>query len=133
MASGEIRLSTMTMRLMPVLAQNPNLNPCQFRQGGCGIAQPPPPPCSANRGNNPNVRRNIGIGALGGGLGIGALAAVNIVGFPEVEAVEGIGGVLGGLSALGDFGLITLNFGTYGATAGGIAGYAVTPGQCGSN
>jgi hypothetical protein len=79
------------------------------------------------------VGRNIGIGALGGGLGIGVLAAVNIVGFPEVEVVEGIGGLLGGLSALGDFGFIALNFGAYGATAGGIAGFAATPSQCAGN
>jgi RHS repeat-associated protein len=94
---------------------------------------PPPPPCYANRGNNSHVGRNIGIGALGGGLGIGVLAAVNIVGFPEVEVVEGIGGLLGGLSALGDFGFIALNFGAYGATAGGIAGFAATPSQCAGN
>lgn len=94
---------------------------------------PPPPPCYANRGNNPNVGRNIGVGALVGGLGVGGFAAVNIAGFPEVEVGEGIGVLLGGLSALGDFGLITLNYGAYGATAFGIAGFVVTPGQCGSN
>ena len=125
MASGEIRLSTMTMRQMPVLAQSPK-PPAQQ-------PPPPPPPCYASRGNNPNVGRNIGVGALVGGVGVGVFAAVNIVGFPEVEVGEGIGVLLGGLSALGDPGLIALNFGAYGATAGGIAGYVATPGQCGSN
>jgi hypothetical protein len=91
--------------------------------------QPPQWPGYASRGNNPKVGRNIGVGALVGGLGVGVFAAVNIVGFPEVEVGEGIGVLLGGLSALGDPGLIMLNFGTYGATAGGIAGYVATPPQ----
>jgi hypothetical protein len=91
---------------------------------------PPPPPCNANRGNNPNVGRNIGVTAEVAGIGVGVFAAVNIVGFPEVEVFEGIGGLLGGLSALGDFGLITLNYGAYGAVAGGILGFAGTSPMC---
>ena len=81
----------------------------------------------------PSVARNIGVGALVGGVGVGVFAAVNIVGFPEVEIGEGIGAILGGLSALGDPGLIFLNYGAYGATAGGIAGYVSTPAQCGGH
>lgn len=61
-------------------------------------------------GSVPNVGRNIGVGVLVGGVGVGIFAVVNIVGFPEAEAVEGIG-----------------------ATAGGIAGYVATSAQCRSN
>jgi RHS repeat-associated protein len=94
-------------------------------------AQPPMPKQRyAARGNNPNVLRNIGIGATVGGIGIGAFAAINIVGFPEVEVIEGVGGLLGAISALGDAPLVGLSYGAYGATAFGIAGFAVTAPQC---
>jgi hypothetical protein len=92
-----------------------------------------PKPCYAARGNNPKVLRNIGVTAEVTGIGVGVFAAVNIVGFPEVEVIEGIGGVLGAISALGDFGLVTLNYGAYGAAAGGILGFAGTSPMCPGN
>jgi hypothetical protein len=87
----------------------------------------------ARRANNPNVLRNMGVTAEVTGIGVGVFAAVNIVGFPEVEAIEGFGGLLGAISGLGDFGLITLNYGAYGATAGGILGFAGTSPMCAGN
>jgi RHS repeat-associated protein len=77
-------------------AQSPK-PPAQSPKPPAQQPPPPPPPCYANRGNNPNVRRNIGVGALVGGVGYGVFAAVNIVGFPEVEVGEGIGVLLGKL------------------------------------
>jgi RHS repeat-associated protein len=91
---------------------------------------PPPPPCNASRANNPNQNRNIGTGVLLGGLGVGTFAAVNIVGFPEIEFAEGIGVLLGGISSFGDAGLILLNYGVYGGIAGGTAGSVLTSPQC---
>ena len=60
------------------------------------------PLCSYSRANNPNLHKNMGSGASVGsliGVGLG-FAAANLVGFPEVEGFEVIGGVAAGGRAL---------------------------------
>jgi hypothetical protein len=87
------------------------------------------PPCFASRGNNPNTTFNTGVGAESGFI-VTALVAVNILGAPEAEAVEGIGGILGALSSFGDAPLVAFSYGSYGGVAGGVAGYLATPPTC---
>lgn len=88
-----------------------------------------PLPCIASRANNSQRLNNIKLGAAGGGLITGVVAA-NLFGFPEVEAIEGVGGLLGAVSALGDSGLIAFSYAPYGAIAGGVTGNLLTPGLC---
>jgi RHS repeat-associated protein len=106
-----------------------------------GLLPPAPgfPPASVQ--NNPNLNRNILVGAIVVG-GVVAIVA-NVVGFPEVEVAEGAGGAealgwgsagatavtlmdsLAGEPFIGRA-IFNLSWGMMGSLPGGIAGYLFT-------
>ncbi|GLQ98663.1 RHS repeat-associated core domain-containing protein [Dyella mobilis] len=78
---------------------------CMFNPTNCGWLPPPPTDPNASRNYNPNLQSNMGTGTeLGilGGIGVGALAVANVIGFPEVEIGEA------GALAIGGDGVATL-------------------------
>jgi len=85
-------------------------------------------------GANPNLQNNIKMGTIIGGVSVGtvgALVALNLVGFPEVEVGEGAVGFGIDLEMLTEqmssmsVGFVTGAF--IGGSAGGTGGYLVTP------
>jgi RHS repeat-associated protein len=100
---------------------------------------------SPARANNPNVQHRIQMGgALGGliGAGIGAAIVLNVVGFPEVEIVEGTVAAAGGGPAAvalitaasaepaGSMAAGGFAGAAYGGVAGGAGAFAFTQATC---
>lgn len=143
MASGEIRLSTTTMRRMPVLAQSPQAPAPQATQ-----------PCPASVANNPKAGRNIlasavaGAGAAGtiytvialvnledgGGEAMLALRAAQVASNSESvmfasDALEAVASASGTVDA----GIAAANGAGSGFALGSGVGVAITPSICAGN
>lgn len=128
-AAGEIRLSTMTMRRMQVLAQS---QPAPQKTT-------PKPPCmspqAAQSNHNSHVINGAAVGFSAGAV-IGGVLAANLVGFPEVPIAEaGVGAadliLIFTETAGGDAVAVGgATGGGYGAVIGGAFGAAVPSGGC---
>ena len=81
----------------------------------------------ASRSNNPNLNRNIaiGAGAVGTVAAVGGIVALNVVGFPEVEGAEALMAAIAGEPVTSAV-IAGASAGSYGAVAGGILGYQRT-------
>lgn len=87
-----------------------------------------------SRNANPHLQNNIKLGAIIGGVSlgtVGAVVALNLVGFPEAEFAEGVVTFGYALEMLTEpmssmsVGYVTGAF--IGGSAGGTGGYLVTP------
>jgi RHS repeat-associated protein len=119
----------------------PVAGPSPGQVPGSGPNNNPPPvqPCTASggggasRANNPNAGRNILVtGGVAAGTAATVAVIVNIVGFPEVEAVEAVGGTsaalwmaIAGEPVTSNI-IIAFNFGGLGFGVGTAVGAAFT-------